>query len=263
MPRNTSRSKPRKRKSNYKKIGLKILIILSPVLLYLGYYAYQEIKAAHYKYKIFGTKIPFGYDLHGIDVSKHQRIINWKSVKKMNVEGIKIHFAFIKATEGSRSFDVNFYQNMLRAKQAGVVRGAYHFYRPNKDPKAQADNFARMVDLKPGDLPPVLDIEEENGQSREKIRKDIKTWLVLIERKFGVRPIIYSNADFYNRNLEGHFDNYPLWIAHYKGFGSPRISRDWHFWQHSEAAHINGISSKVDMNVFNGSEEEFEELLIK
>jgi lysozyme len=53
-----------------------------------------------------------------------------------------------------------------------------------------------------------------------------------------------------------------LWAAHYYEYNQPRISRDWSFWQHSEAGRVNGIISKVDFNVFNGDSTAFIDLLI-
>jgi lysozyme len=253
----------KKRKTTYKK-SLKILLIaLSPIIIYCTYYFYQEIKSGYIKYKHFGVKIPSGYEMHGIDVSKYQNIINWKSVKNMKVQDVTIDFVFIKATQGVQTVDLKYYQNMLRARQADIPTGSYHFFLTYRDATIQANHFARIASIKKGDLPPVLDVEEEKGQSKEKIRAGVKTWLRLIEQKYNVKPILYTNAGFYERNLAGYFDDYTLWIAHYKTGKEPAINRNWTFWQHSEEAHINGIDGNVDFNVFNGSNSEFNELLIK
>ena len=119
------------------------------------------------------------------------------------------------------------------------------------------------MDLEPGDLPPVLDVEKSHGVSREKLRERVKEWLVTVENHYGVRPIIYTNVDFYKRYLGSDFDKYPLWAAHYYEYQQPRINRDWAFWQHSDEGRVNGVLSKVDFNVFNGDSASFAELLIK
>ena len=77
-----------------------------------------------------------------------------------------------------------------------------------------------------------------------------------------MKPIIYTNAHFYERNLAGRFDEYPLWVAHYLVKDKPRINRKWHFWQHSETGRVNGINARVDFNVFNGDSTDFRELLL-
>ncbi|GAC1416785.1 MAG: glycoside hydrolase family 25 protein [Flavisolibacter sp.] len=214
------------------------------------------------RYPEFGIPIPAEYEIHGFDVSKYQQVISWDAVSQMQVKNIKMGFVFIKATEGSESSDPYFNRNWRKSRKSGLTRGAYHFFIATKDGKVQAENFIDKVDLQSGDLPPVLDIEETYGASPEKLRKEIKSWLDAIEKNYKVRPIIYTYVDFYKQYLQGYFDHYQLWVAHYLQPHQPRISRDWTFWQHSEAGRVNGIFSKVDFDVFNGDSTEFKALLI-
>ena len=214
-------------------------------------------------YPEFGITIPRGYEIHGIDVSKYQQTISWEAVEQMQVQNIKLGFAFIKATEGNNNTDAFFKRNWKKSKQAGVIRGAYHFFIASKDGKTQAKNFIKRVELESGDLPPVLDVEQTYGASANQLRNEVKEWLDVTELYYGVRPIIYTNVDFYEKYLKGHFDDYPLWVAHYLQPNQPRISRDWIFWQHSEQGRVNGIHSKVDFNVFNGDSLAFRSLLIQ
>lgn len=235
------------------------------VLFFLGYiiYLWQHSRDTKFvTYREFGIPMPTHYGIHGIDVSRYQQRISWSAVRNMNVEGIQLDFAFIKATEGSTRVDPYFRRNWQKAKQAGIVRGAYHFFVPGKDGKLQADNFIRTVDLNPGDLPPVLDIEQLGRGGAALLKPELKEWLREIETHYGVKPIIYTNADFYTRNLGSEFDSYPLWVAHYLQQHQPRIRRKWDFWQHSEKGRVNGILSRVDFNVFNGDTIEFKSLLL-
>lgn len=201
--------------------------------------------------------------MHGIDVSHHQDNIDWDAVKAMKVQEIKIDFVFIKATEGLGRVDNAFRRNWFNARQAGIPRGAYHYFLPSKSGKAQAENFIATIQPEKGDLPPVLDIEQTNGASVEDIQQRAKDWLMMIEKQFKVKPIIYTNVDFYENFLAGKFDDYPLWIAHYLVQDKPRIQRHWTFWQHNEKGHVNGIDANVDFNVFNGDSTGFTKLLIK
>jgi lysozyme len=247
-----------------KSLFLKICLgIVTFFVLLLGYFAYQEIRSGYIKHREFGVKIPSGFDIHGIDVSKYQGVINWKSVKKMRVQDVSIDFAFVKATQGLQTIDLKYYQNILRARQADVPVGSYHFFLTYRDATDQAKLFCNIASVKKGDLPPVIDVEEAKGQTDEKIRRGVQTWLDYVENKFSVRPIIYTNAGFYERYLAGHFDDYTLWVAHYKTGKKPNVSRDWAFWQHSEEANINGIYGKVDFNVFKGNLEDLEEIKVK
>ena len=201
--------------------------------------------------------------MHGIDVSHHQDNIDWDAVKAMQVKNIRIGFAFIKATEGLGRVDNAFRRNWLNAKQAGIPRGAYHFFISSKSGKAQAENFIETINLEKGDLPPVLDIETANGASVEDLQQRVKDWLDIVQQFYKVKPIIYTNVDFYDNFLAGKFDDYPLWVAHYLVQDKPRIQRNWIFWQHNEKGHVNGIDANVDFNVFNGDSLAFRKLLLK
>jgi len=213
-------------------------------------------------YREFGIPIPSNYEIHGIDVSRYQQNIAWDAVRDMDVNGIRLHFAFIKATEGTSNKDPYFRRNWRKSREAGVVRGAYHFFVPWKDGRLQAEHFISQVGLESGDLPPVLDVEQIGRTTTVKLREEVKEFLSILEAHYGVKPIIYTNADFYKRHLLGHFDQYPLWVAHYLQPHQPRISRSWSFWQHSETGRVNGIVSKVDFNVFNGDSADFRALLL-
>lgn len=231
-------------------------------IFYLAYLYWQSQRTSFVRYPEFGISIPAGYEIHGIDVSKYQQSISWEEVKNMQVNNIKPGFAFIKATEGNSNVDPYFKRNWKRSKQAGILRGAYHFFLATRDGKMQARNFIDHVNLESGDLPPVLDVEHLYTATSVQLRKEIKAWLDVIENYYSVKPIIYTNVDFYEKYLKGYFDNYPLWVAHYLQPHQPRISRNWTFWQHSEQGRVNGIVSKVDFNVFNGDSVSFRALLV-
>ena len=253
----------RSKKSNTKKNWLIVIIIL--VSFAIATYIFNSFynRPAFVHYRAFGIDMPVNYGIHGIDVSKYQKTIGWKLVKEMEVENIRIGFAFMKATEGLSNVDNQFRRNWSQAKKAEIPRGAYHFFIASKSGKAQAENFIENVRLQKGDLPPVLDIEQINGASVTDLQQRVADWLEVVEKKYDVKPIIYTNADFYKNFLAGRFDDYPLWVAHYLVKDKPRINRQWHFWQHSERGRANGIDAFVDFNVFNGDSSAFKNLLIQ
>jgi lysozyme len=213
----------------------------------------------------FGIVMPKGYSIHGIDVSKHQGRIDWQRISRMQENGIRISFVFIKATEGITRQDDQFKENWQKAAEAGLIRGAYHFYYPSRDAAKQAANLIKMLRLKPGDLPPVVDVETSNGRSSGQIQKGLKQFLGILEKKYGVKPILYTNTSFYKRFLSGSFDSYPLWIAGYydhERFYS-EFNVPWSFWQHSESGRADGIRGKVDFNVFRGNRAKLDSLRVK
>lgn len=214
-------------------------------------------------YRDFGIDIPVNYSVHGIDVSRYQNTIDWDDVKRMRIKNIAISFSFIKATEGSDDVDKKFKRNWRAAREAGVPRGAYHFFNPYRDGRSQAKNFIDKVTLQKGDLPPVLDIEQTGTLNKAVLQQRVSDWLTMVEQQYKVKPIIYTGAVFYEKYLAGKFDDYPLWVAHYLVKDKPRVRRHWSFWQHSESGRVNGIDAYVDFNVFNGDSIEFRQLLLK
>jgi len=199
-----------------------------------------------------------GYEVHGIDVSHYQSRIDWESVAMQSVE-----FAFVKATEGGTFEDSLFLHNWSALKRHGIRRGAYHFFRPEVPPGVQVRHFARIVHLESGDMPPVLDVEIIGALPKKELVRRIQIWLEMAEGHFGVKPIIYTNLHFYNRNLAGYFHGYPLWIARYHG-KEPILAcgSDWHFWQYGKHGRLDGIEGSVDFNVFRGSSGALDSLCI-
>jgi lysozyme len=214
-------------------------------------------------YPGFQIPMPAGYQIHGIDVSRYQGIVNWKQVKGMKDGDAKIDFVFIKATEGVGNVDDQFRRNWLKAEEQNICKGAYHYFIAGKSGKKQAANFIQIVDLKTGDLPPVVDIEEAYGTSMPELKTELQECLLFVETKYRVKPVIYTNIDFYKNYLQNDFDSYPIWIAHYLQPEKPAIERKWTFWQHNDNGRVNGIKTPVDFNVFSGDSLDFYSFLIK
>lgn len=250
-------------KKRTRKNRIAILILIAALICATAFFSWYLNRPSFVHYPAFGIPIPTNYSIHGIDVSRYQKTIGWQLVKEMEVDGINIDFVFIKATEGLSGVDPQFARNWLHAGRQKLHRGAYHFFVAGKTGKIQAQSFINTVKLKPGDLPPVLDIEETYGVKKDILLQQLQDWVNKIEQYYKVKPIIYTNVSFYEHYLAGKFDKYPLWIAHYKQQDKPRINRQWHFWQHSETGRVNGIDAYVDFNVFNGNSIDFENLLIK
>ncbi len=251
-----------------------LLVLLSP--FYYKYvvrsvaFAWQWAKGIgetdpHYRsYKSFNIHIPDKYTIHGIDVSYAQGKIDWQKVKAMEEDSVRISFAFIKATEGVASADPYFRRNWREAPKAGIVCGAYHYFKPNKSGILQARFFLQNVKVEKGDLPVVVDIEELNGVSPVKMRQELSAFLKYIETKTTAKPIIYSSLNFYQEYLQGYYDGYNLWIANYhQHILKVKNDTHWQFWQHSNKASINGIHNVVDFDAFNGDSLAFKQLLVR
>ena len=187
----------------------------------------------------------------GIDVSEYQGIISWSYVDTIENK-YPLHFVFIRATVGKDRIDRQFKRNWLGAKENRMIRGAYHYYRPNENSLEQAALFIKTVKLQKGDLPPVLDIEKlPKNQSIANLKLGLRRWLRAVESHYGVKPIIYSGERYYDDFLKEEFSDYLFWIANYN-FYREQIGSDWLFWQFTEKASIPGINGNVDVNIYNG-----------
>lgn len=217
------------------------------------FFKYVAPYTASWKALYGELSFPKGYEIHGLDVSHHQGCIDWEEVARAKVGGHDIEFVIVKATEGSSLLDKQFRRNFREAREEGLIRGAYHFYRPTSSGEEQARHFMNKVHLEPGDLPPVLDIEVKGKQSTEELQREALIWLRLLERRYGVPPIIYTGLKFKQDYLNAEsFERYPFWIAHYY-VDSLRYEGVWKFWQHTDLGHVRGIRGDVDLNIYNGS----------
>ena len=187
----------------------------------------------------------------GIDVSAYQGKISWSYVDTIE-NHYPLHFVFIRATAGNNVVDRRFKRNWEGAKKNKMIRGAYHYYRPNENSLEQATLFIKTVRLQKGDLPPVLDIEKlPKNQSMANLKKGLRRWLQAIEKHYKVKPIIYTGEKYYDDFLKEEFSDYLFWIANYN-FYREEIQDDWLFWQFTERAAVPGIVGNVDVNIYNG-----------
>ncbi len=201
--------------------------------------------------------LPPAMELRGVDVSHYQKEIEWGTVTAKQT----LDFAFVKATEGHDYRDSLFCQNWDNLRRLGVRRGAYHFFRAYGCGYEQAQNFLQFVEMCPGDLAPVLDIERTDGIAPEIMIEEARIWLDIVESNLGIKPIIYTNQFFYETYHAGHFEHHPLWIARYSD-DRPLLTtgKRWDFWQYSCDGCLDGISKKVDLNIFPGSFEMLDRL---
>lgn len=199
--------------------------------------------------------------LFGIDVSKWQGDIDWPRVA---ADGVK--YAFIRVSDGITTIDQKFPQNWIGARENGIPRGVYQFFRPNRDAVEQAHIVIDHLDVYGmGELPPVIDVEATGDQPPEVVAAQVGLWIEEIETNLGVRPIIYSGSYFWDDHVESTaFSDYPFWIAHYTSASCPRLPQawsDWTFWQYSSSGRVDGINGDVDMNRYVGDEVELLELV--
>ncbi len=208
---------------------------------------------AHYADKTFG-----------IDISHYQnpKDFEWDSLS-IGHGTIPIDFIILRASMGTNGKDSNFKEFWSLAAKHKKLRGAYHFYRPDEDPIKQASQFLESVQLAEGDLAPVLDIEKApRNISKKKLKKNLQLFLDIVEERYKVKPILYTYYHYYNEYLADDFSSYPVWLANYNDVLEPHESIPWSIWQFTENGIVNGINTKVDLNIYNGSLWSMEQLTI-
>ncbi len=234
------------------------------IAAYIGFFYHFFVSPFSFRWRaIYGEPVyPDGYEIRGIDISHYQERVNWEKLRNASIGDSPVSFVFIKATEGEKLFDDNFNRNFANAKRNDIIRGAYHFFIPGISARKQAEFYLSIAQLEPGDLPPVLDIEKKGDLTPEQLRREAKIWLDIVEKEYGVKPILYTGYKFKVDYLNTpEFDAYPYWIAHYY-VEKLAYKGKWTFWQHTDCGKVSGINGFVDCNIFNGSLQELEALTL-
>jgi lysozyme len=219
-------------------------------LIWIAPRAYQRFELA-----------AWGYDVKGIDVSHYQGEIDWHALR---ADGVS--FAYIKATESARFRDPRFEENWRRSREAGIPRGAYHFFSLCKPGAEQAANFIAAIPAGDQDLPDALDAEQmeacAQGQAVADPLAEVLAFLDAVQKRFGRRPLIYTTREFHDARFlkQGRLDERlhaeRFWLRSLHrppGFhGTP-----WTLWQYHNRGHREGIDGPVDLSAFNGPAREF------
>lgn len=180
----------------------------------------------------------------GIDLSHHNGPVDWG---RLGTE--PLDFVYLKATEGTDHTDPRFQENWQAATRLGWKVGAYHFYLLCHAGAPQAENFIRQVEVRPGTLPPALDLEHAHNckahGGREAALSELRAFLGALEAEYGTLPVIYTTPAFHAEWLEGEgFEAHPVWIRSLDGAPAQRHA----IWQYSMKGRLAGVEGPVDLN---------------
>lgn len=237
------------------------------------------------KGKFQGEQMVYTPDrIYGIDISRYQHEIgkkrygiDWSNLRinhlgrtsKKRIQGqadYPVSFVYIKATQGTTIRNRYYAADIRQARLHKIRTGAYHFFSTKCKGAAQAAYFLKNAQPQRGDLPPVLDIEPYDRQieamgGAEAMFREIMAWIQVVEKHCGTQPVLYVSQSFVNKYMDHAPDalkDYKVWIARYGEF-KPYV----HLlhWQLSCDGRVRGIHGDVDINVFNGTREQFKEYL--
>ena len=240
-----------------------------------------EWKAGRYR----GERMTYTAErIYGIDISRYQHgkgrkkyAIDWSRLRITHLGDISqkkvsgrvdypVSFVYIKSTEGKSVRNPYYLSDYRAARRRGIPCGAYHFFSPTSKASEQASYFLRNSKFSKGDLPPVLDVEPTPSQVRkmggtEAMLSRVRTWMSIVHKRTGVRPILYVSQQFVNKYLPSAPDitrDYKVWIARY---GEYRPDVRLAIWQLCPDGRVSGIVGEVDINVFNGYHDDFKKFL--
>ena len=207
-----------------------------------------------------------GYEVHGVDVSHYQGTIDWGVLSQQNLD-----FAIIKATEGSTHVDERFRDNWQAAEQTHLALGAYHFFSFDSEGGKQAASYIDTGGNLNGKLAPVVDVEyygnkRSNPPQRADVVENLGAMLDALEQYYEIKPIIYTTYTVYNDYIKGEFEDYPLWVRSVYCPPTVLFGSKWSFWQYMDTAMLDGYAwyqKYIDVNVFKGTRQELEELMIQ
>ena len=239
-------------KNRQKKLTLYICSIILFVLLVLALLFYFGVLHLNNP----STK---AYPVKGVDVSSYQGEVDWDTLSEQNIS-----FAYIKATEGSSYIDDRFEYNWKNASGCNLRIGAYHFFSFESSGEAQAKHFINTVTAIDNMLPPVIDVEYYGRFHTNEdivvpdVVKELRNMVDVLTETYGMKPIIYVSKETYKTIVQGNFDDCKLWYRSvYSGVPN---DVEWTFWQYSNRHRLkgyNGSERYIDMNVFNGSADDF------
>ena len=195
------------------------------------------------------------YPVAGFDISAHNGNINFKGAVNDGME-----FVWIKATEGVTFRDRKFSENHSKAGKAGLKRGAYHFFRFDKDGVEQAINLLETVGDRNLELGVAVDVESSgnpDGIDPDLIKQRILAMVEYLNLR-GLAPTLYCNKTDYYKYLVDSFPGNSLWIC---SFSQDPIAAPWTFWQYNHKGSVKGVKGDVDLNVFAGTRKEWNDFI--
>jgi lysozyme len=190
-----------------------------------------------------------GDERYGIDVSAHQEVIDWRQVAS---DGIT--FAYIKATEGGDFTDDRFDANWRGAREAGLDRGAYHYFTLCTPGADQAGHFLDVAPPESEVLPPAVDLELAGNCSArpdpEEVKEQLGEFIRLVEEAWGREVVLYVGDDFEQAYAVRQELDRPLWLRRF--LLRPDVD-GWLIWQLHGYARVHGIDGGVDLDVMGAS----------
>ncbi len=189
------------------------------------------------------------FPVQGIDVSGHNGMMNLQAAHTRDT----LSFVIIKASEGVTFRDKNFRLNYDKALKAGMLLGAYHYFRFDCSGTEQARNMLSAIGDRELPLGLFIDVESHGNATGVPEGKIAERLTAMVEylNLLGHNVTLYSNMEGYYSYIEPTVPGADLWIASFKSV-PPALPNLW-FWQYSHTGRVSGVRGAVDLDAFAGS----------
>lgn len=193
----------------------------------------------------------------GVDVSAHQRQVDWVQVKQAGVEFAMLRTGFRGYGEaGAIVQDSCFEENIRGALDAGLDVGVYFFSQATTEEEALEEARTVLEWIEPYEItyPVVFDWESiPNDKARtdyvmpHTVNNCVIAFCSAVEAA-GYIPMVYFNRNqaYQVMNLS-LLSDYEFWLASYGA--TPSFDYTFHMWQYTSTGSVPGIQGDVDLNI--------------
>ncbi|MCI9463058.1 MAG: hypothetical protein HFI48_04105 [Lachnospiraceae bacterium] len=235
--------------------GTEEWVLISPYLTKNTYDFTNLSESANLKkYTENGKKISYV----GVDISKHNGSINFRSLKASGVDYVMIRLGARGYSTGQLSLDDNFAENMEEAVEAGLDIGIYFYSQAiNQEEAVQEVNFV-VQNLEPYrahiTYPVAFDMENvSNDKARiDQLSRDDKTTITSSFlsgiQAAGYAPMIYGNKEWLIKNIDlAKLQDYDIWLSQDEDI--PDYPYQYTMWQYTTTGVVNGIKGDANLNI--------------
>ena len=104
---------------------------------------------------------------------------------------------------------------------------------------------------------PAIDVEyyadkKENPPDKEEVVRELGAFIAVLEKEYGVRPLIYCSGEIYEQFLAEDFGQYPRWVRSIYYPVTFEAGSDWVVWQYCDTAELEGYTGGercIDLDV--------------
>ena len=196
----------------------------------------------------------------GVDVSSHQKEIDWARVAASGVQFAMIRVGYRGYSVGSINKDAYFDQNIRGALDNGLEVGVYFFSQATSVEEAEEEALQTLAWIEGYDItyPVVFDweqVDQDSSRTKDAEGKTTtecaQTFCSMVEEA-GYTAMTYgSPSKIYAGGLQlEELTQYPFWLAHYTRDWAPSSFRyHYHMWQYSSSGEVDGIEGRVDLDL--------------